>query len=684
MFKWLKIRTNRYLVTFVFGIVLPAFVLSIFSIRSIKYEQIMISRSQEKKCLELAQLAINSIENNISIIEKELIRSVQLYINQPDFYWTIYECEDSTPLVKSFFFINSKGRFVYPFELEQGFVFSAIYPFTLEMELKQLLMQEFSMEPSVNPVQGYKRLFESSSDPRIKMACLWGAARFCFRIKDFQKALVYYNRCLMFNDENPGIIHYSYLKNLHLQKAITLVKLGFRTEGAKELLLLYSDLISSPNAPGFELYYLGNKCKEHLYTLIEEIKNPAFLAKAGKTFMSLNRKFDVILNSQNLVRELKGTIPQPHEFIYFKRETENPVVYRDFDRQFYGIIHKSLLPSGMFGGFVIEKHLFLEKVLGPALEPFEDHMYSITSGGDIIYARGDSEGRTLGLSVALGNRFHFLNLNMYHSAELTLIQLIKRKDILYIGTILILILIIMVGGRLVYTGLRREMDLVRAKSTFISGVSHELKTPLTSIRLYGEMLESGKIASERKKTEYYKIITKESERLTKMINQVLDYTKIEEGKMMLDIKAWDLGAIVKIVLGIFEPRFNELGAEIKTSVSSGCVVQCDKGALIQVFSNLVDNALKYTDKERPRIDLRVKQEDRTTVMEIEDNGIGIPRDSQDKIFENFYRGDNEITRKKGGTGIGLAIVRRIIEAHGWTITLSSRPGTGSLFRIICK
>ncbi|MFH1760942.1 MAG: HAMP domain-containing sensor histidine kinase, partial [bacterium] len=508
------------------------------------------------------------------------------------------------------------------------------------------------------------------------------AGRYSFRINDFQRALTYYSKTITFANKNQGLLDTSILKHLQFQKALTLEKLGFKNEAVNEFLSLYKSLLKSPQGPGWELKFLADKSRYYLSGLFRSIRDPVLLNNNIAVYNKFNNQLNEILNAQDFIGEVRKFILPSSQFIYFKREIQLPVFYRMYNNRLYGIIRKGELPYSLFGGFEIDTSFFIRKLLYSATKDLNDHNFTISCGENVIYANGTAESAEPGFTTALGNRLHFLNLNIYETENPSLLAILRRKDVVYIGTIIILTFIIIIGGRLVYTGLRREMEFVRVKSAFLSGISHDLKTPLTSIRLYGEILQSGKLKSEEKKGEYYKVITRQSERLTQMINNVLDFTRFDYGKICLNIKEWNVSEIIGNVMDIFQPKFSELQASMSINdFPQEMKLKCDKDSVIQVLSNLIDNALIYTRLKHPQILLRIIEENKFIRIEVEDKGVGMTRTVQGKIFEDFYRGKSEITKEKGGTGLGLAIVRRIVEAHKWRIDVSSQIDIGSIFRI---
>ena len=247
---------------------------------------------------------------------------------------------------------------------------------------------------------------------------------------------------------------------------------------------------------------------------------------------------------------------------------------------------------------------------------------------------------------------------------------------------LLLLSILILGIILTLRATSREMKLAEAKSTFVSNVSHELKTPLALIRLFAETLELGRVRNAEKAHEYHRIINSESRRLTQLINNILDFSKIEAGRKEYQFVESDVAEVVEEELKSYEYKITSDGFELTTDIASDLPpVSIDRDAISQAVLNLVNNAVKYSDDVK-KISVRVRRRDGFVAIEVADSGIGIPRSEQEKIFEKFYRVSTGLVHDTKGSGLGLALVKHIVEAHKGKIQLESAPGRGSRFTIL--
>jgi signal transduction histidine kinase len=242
--------------------------------------------------------------------------------------------------------------------------------------------------------------------------------------------------------------------------------------------------------------------------------------------------------------------------------------------------------------------------------------------------------------------------------------------------------LLMIGGIwLTYRNVSREMTLAKLKSDFVANVSHELRTPLALIRLYAETLELGRLSAKEKYQEYFRIIREESERLTALINNILDFSRIEAGRKEYEFKETDLAELVRSTLESYRFQIQQNGFAFEENISADIPpVNVDREAIARSLLNLVNNALKYS-KDDKYIGVSLYRSNGSVNLEVRDHGIGIPAHEQEKIFEKFYRCGDPLVHNVKGSGLGLSLVRHIARAHGGDVSVESHPQKGSKFTI---
>jgi len=252
-----------------------------------------------------------------------------------------------------------------------------------------------------------------------------------------------------------------------------------------------------------------------------------------------------------------------------------------------------------------------------------------------------------------------------------------RTAFLVLGGLSVLLVF---GLGLTYRNVSKEIALARLKSDFVSNVSHELRTPLSLIRLYAETLEMGRLTSPQKYQEYYQIIRKESERLTSLINNILDFSRIEAGRKEYDFRETDLRELVCNTIDSYRYQIEQNGFTLEEKIDPVPPVRIDREAIARSLVNLVNNALKYSQDQK-FIGVNLYRYNGSVKLEVIDHGIGIPAPEQGKIFEKFYRVGDPLVHNTKGSGLGLSLVRHIVHAHGGEVSVDSTPGQGSKFTI---
>jgi len=276
----------------------------------------------------------------------------------------------------------------------------------------------------------------------------------------------------------------------------------------------------------------------------------------------------------------------------------------------------------------------------------------------------------------------FPNLVLAIKYEGTTVADIGTRFLTYNYIVLGALSLLMMGGIwLTYRNISREMNLARLKSDFVANVSHELRTPLALIRLYAETLELGRLTTKDKYQEYFRIIREESERLTALINNILDFSRIEAGRKEYEFKETNLADLVHSTLDSYRFQIEQNGFVFEENISRDIPpLVVDREAIARSLLNLVNNALKYS-KDEKYIGVSLYRANGSVRLEVRDRGIGISAKEQEKIFEKFYRCGDPLVHNIKGSGLGLSLVRHIARAHGGEVLVESAPEQGSKFTI---
>ncbi len=254
--------------------------------------------------------------------------------------------------------------------------------------------------------------------------------------------------------------------------------------------------------------------------------------------------------------------------------------------------------------------------------------------------------------------------------------------ILYWSILVLAVGFTVFGMYLLWRDVHRELALADMRSQFAANVSHELKTPLTAIRMFAEALAMGVKEEPEAQKEYLRTIINESERLSRLLNNVLDFSKIEQGTRSYRMESLSLEQVIQAAVQAMAFPLEQKGFDLKVEVEEGILrVRGDRDALEQAVLNLLHNAVKYSGDSR-RILLRLRRGDGKACIDVVDFGIGISEEHKTRIFGKFFRAPATENQRIPGAGLGLAIVSHIAQAHGGRVEVLSRPGEGSTFTII--
>jgi signal transduction histidine kinase len=290
----------------------------------------------------------------------------------------------------------------------------------------------------------------------------------------------------------------------------------------------------------------------------------------------------------------------------------------------------------------------------------------------------------MGLSTdgaSLGPAFQGLRVFFGPGAEEVTSKQWSLQRLFYFLALVVVLSVTLFGAYLLWRDVRREVLMAEMRSQFVSSVSHELKTPLTAIRMFAETLRLGRAKDPNTQLEYLDTIVNESERLTRLLNNVLDFSKIEQGKRTYHPSPASLPEIVRTAARAMEYPLKQQGFALEVRIDEGLPeIRVDRDAIEQAVLNLLSNAMKYSGESRS-IDLKAEREGDCAVIRVIDRGVGIDPKEQGRIFEKFYRVPNRENQSLPGTGLGLSLIAHIAKAHGGSVRVESTPGEGSTFSI---
>jgi signal transduction histidine kinase len=305
------------------------------------------------------------------------------------------------------------------------------------------------------------------------------------------------------------------------------------------------------------------------------------------------------------------------------------------------------------------------------------------SGMRLFSSSDDGTAPALDARAATARLLHHAGLTWKIDVQLrhpdVLFSGFRRRQWLYAAMLVVMVASLVVGTTLTLRTVSRELAVARLKSQFVSAVSHEFRTPLTGIRHYGEMLLHDRVATDDRKRHYYAQIVAAAERLSQLVEDVLDFARMEEGRQQYHVDSIETAAWLRQTVAEFQAT---LGQDKRLESTIPDTLRCirgDRSALARAIHNLLDNAVKYSSG-CDTVWLDAREDESGVVISVRDKGIGIPASDRPHIFDRFFRG-RALDGPASGTGLGLSLVQHIVSAHGGTIDLASEPGQGTTVTI---
>ncbi len=340
----------------------------------------------------------------------------------------------------------------------------------------------------------------------------------------------------------------------------------------------------------------------------------------------------------------------------------------------------------LYNAIVFNPVRFINEVLDPKIQEIAQNEFAISAffeeSDSIIYSSDKQFQMT---EVSQKKRFwlmpHYsLGIELKNVTINDLVKSRSKKDLILIG---IVDFGLILGLWLIFRNVKKHLELSQLKSDFVSNVSHEIRTPLALISMYIETLELGRIESKEKVKEYYTIIFQETQRLSGIVNKILNFSQIESGKKVYKFSSVNINDIVLDVVKTFNYNLEVQGFKYKTHCSAKLPeIQVDADAVTDVLINIIDNAMKYSMDEK-YIEITTTFDKSWAYINISDKGIGISEKELKHIFDKFYRvTEKNLALKAKGSGLGLTIVKHIMDSHGGKIEVKSKKGEGTVFKLL--
>jgi len=327
---------------------------------------------------------------------------------------------------------------------------------------------------------------------------------------------------------------------------------------------------------------------------------------------------------------------------------------------------------------------FIRNSLSPKLQEIAGDKLSIgieNEEGSIIYSNVELKPGDVEIRKEIWSLPGYSSVIAFNDA--TIESLVKARSYINLLLIGVINVFMILAAIFLFRNIKREVETAQLKADFVSNVSHELRTPLALISMFSETLELGRVRTDEKKQEYYGIISREAGRLSRIVNKILSFSKMEAGKRIFQFARFDINEVITEVMNTYSYHLTSNGFDYSVDLHTthNLIMNGDKEAFTEAFINILDNAMKYCRSVKS-IKVSTGFRDEYVFAEIADSGIGLSDADIQKIFDKFFRVESALVHNTKGTGLGLSLVKYIMDAHKGKVEVISKPGTGSTFRLL--
>ena len=701
MFQGLKIavkQQKKLLVIFFITIFLPSVSLSIFGIVALRNEKFRLEKQIENEQLQIADNIKGNIETKLTDIGEQL----KNLVNYPSFrqrdYTVIKELlsglfeKDSLAGTVFLLYRNEEPLFpLFQTGPEENVSASVVaYDNSLQLQIKNAEDAEYIRKDYRGAVSINNDAFLKSNNRSAKARFLNSIARNLLKSSKFSEANDVFTSII--NDYSGERTESGLPLELHakLQKTECYSRLGDESSAISSDLAVFEDLLADRwnlNENQFKTY--ASIVYERLAGLLSNNNRESTEYKSR--FELIKKRYKYKIEQWQINNNIKSyIIPELSDLLQTNSFPSSPFEFsKRIGNEDY-LISAAMIPGqnqtdnmGIMG--IKLNNLYLQNnILDNAIKeiqpPGNTAFYITSISGDSIRGNKNNSPDAITTTVLFDDNFPPWR------SELTYIGPRRPGEIsifssFYFWTIITLIIILVFGTALIARIVGREMEILKIKSDFISSVSHEFKTPLTSMKALTERLEKGKVTQPAKMKQYISIISNDIDRLIRLVGNILNFSNIEEGRKVYKKEETDIAIWLKEIINNYKKESIESGINISPDIEDDLpALYIDKDAMTQAIFNLLDNSVKFSRGDKIVL-VKVERNESSIIIKIKDKGIGIENDEKDKIFEKFYRGNSAVKYYIKGTGLGLALVKYAVEAHNGRIDVDSEPGWSTVFTI---
>lgn len=697
-------QRRRIVLLFGLGIVLPSLLLGYLAFRGIQNDRALVEKEKLEETRRTADRIVRSVDGAIGAVEGSLSKAVTGLAESPspELQSALEKLASGSPLIEEVFYLQDLKDIQFPIarllylpdgRREAGPSPPADPGLSAEIQAAQRL--EFQQKNYPRALAAYRQALKLANDPRLAGMILNSVARVQKRSGLLKEAVSTYESIVR---EHGGVVIAGGMP-LGPSAALEICVLSRELEDFSKSLRtsvgLYRSLLQRDwDLERAEFEFFVQRVRSHIEAFFSSPPPGLDLQPFRSEFQDLGAEEAAQRKrTERMIVFEQGAAPALEAKTAGGPEASNPPFARlalDVGNLAYLVsIQRQAERAGNASdkawGIIIDTERLREDVLRPALLdhfPSGEASWAVKGrDGSVILASEYPVAGPMTFRTNFASNTPDWSLE-FHQPPPRLIKtfLLSRRG-LYSFVFLLIAGILVFGLVLTIRSVSHELELARMKSDFVSTVSHEFKSPLTSIRQLAEMLQSGRVPSEERRQKYYDVLLEQSERLTLLTDNILSLAKIEEGRAEFTFETTDISVLLTEVVTSIQERVRHEGFDIGLAAQDALpLLAVDRTALSQAVTNLVDNAIKYSGDSR-KISVRASLEEQAVAITVEDFGIGIKKEDIPRLFERFYRGGDELTRAVKGSGLGLTLVREIVAAHRGKVIVESEPGKGSMFSI---
>jgi len=695
-------KQKKLIIIFFLTIFIPSLSLSIFGIRAIRNERFRLAKQIENENRRAADFLKTQINSRFTELESVLQKLAQhpsfSEKNQQAIRDLLSNQLADNNLIEQIFFLYKNGEPQFPLFEPASVKTLSFSPLLLKNSQREKLKRaeeyEFKQKKYRGAISLYQELFNLLKEKNHQAQMLNNIARCLTKSKSYRQAINNYSKISNDYPESTTSSRLPLALIAQLQIIDCYQKLGDFENSLKSSLSLYRNILQGPwNLSEDQFRTYSSMAEESFTRSLSENSKDFPLEEYKREYghlkilhQSKNEQWQIVNDiKQDIVPELRRRLIQAKEYKPSPIRYSKAIEDRNFLVSVVMIPDKSSKSSSGILGLKIKNEYLIDNVLGELVKniQFGENTNVVISdlSSQVLLGNKDQAAPPATITEFFEDNFPPWRVELFASKTGGL-GLIELKNSYYFWTILTLIIVLIFGAFLIVRTISHEVEILRIKSDFVSSVSHEFKTPLTSIKALAERLKEGKVKDPSKAEQYFSVISQDTEKLTRLVKNILDFSKIEERKKEYEFEETDVGQLVAQQLENF--RKDEIQKDLKIHAQIPKDIPhlfVDRDALSQVIINLLDNASKFSP-DKKEIYVNVKSDAENVIIEIKDKGIGISQDDLNKIFDKFYQGKSTLRHSVTGTGLGLTLVKYIVEAHGGRISVESKVGQGSIFSLI--